>query len=128
MFAPVNSVGRRTTAEIEIGGKKIPAGTNFSFMLHGVHRNGNVWSDPAVFNPENFSPSNPNASAFVPFSLGPRNCIGHQFAMIEAKVVLSKLYKRYTFELVKPDSVHAMTGMISKPFGGLPVKIHRRKI
>jgi cytochrome P450 len=67
----------------------------------GLHRNATYWPDPHVFNPERFlqqdgsaAPANP---AYVPFSKGPRNCIGQELAMIESRIILALTMRLFDF-------------------------------
>lgn len=66
----------------------------------GLHRNATYWPDPHSFNPERFlqngstAPANP---AFVPFSKGPRNCIGQELAMIESRIILALTMRLFDF-------------------------------
>ena len=64
------------------GGHEIPAGTSIALMLYGMHHNPDVFPDPQTFKPERFL-SEQNIGrhpyAFLPFSAGPRNCIGDIF-------------------------------------------------
>ena len=65
-----------------------------------MHRDGRFFSDPDVFIPERWLDADFQPSRFVyfPFSAGPRNCIGEQFAWLEATLVLATLLGRYRFE------------------------------
>jgi cytochrome P450 len=58
-----------------------PKGSTVTIAAFMAHRNPNVWPDPLTFDPERFSPDNIQGRhpyAFVPFSAGPRNCIGER--------------------------------------------------
>ncbi|NXU44513.1 CP4FN protein, partial [Drymodes brunneopygia] len=70
----------------------IPPGVICLMSIYGTHHNPDLWPDPEVFNPLRFSPENSKGrppSSFIPFSAGPRNCIGQSFAMAEMKVVVA---------------------------------------
>ncbi|NXE43822.1 CP4F4 protein, partial [Ptilorrhoa leucosticta] len=70
----------------------IPPGVICLMSIYGTHHNPDLWPEPEVFNPLRFSPENSKGrspSSFIPFSAGPRNCIGQNFAMAEMKVVVA---------------------------------------
>lgn len=61
------------------GGYKLPAGVSVALMIYGMHHSPLVYPDPDSFKPERFLPENSvgrHPYAFIPFSAGPRNCIG----------------------------------------------------
>ena len=65
------------------GGYKIPAGVSVALMIYGMHHNPKIYPNPEVYNPERFLPENAvdrHPYAFIPFSAGPRNCIGNIIA------------------------------------------------
>ncbi|RXG53975.1 cytochrome [Armadillidium vulgare] len=70
---------REYREDSEIGGYVIPAGTSVWIFTYRLHRDPEVFPDPNAFIPERFFPENSvnrNPYAYVPFSAGPRNCIG----------------------------------------------------
>jgi cytochrome P450 len=72
--------------------------------IYTMHHNPALWNDPEAFRPERFLDGSEEglADKFVPFSRGPRDCIGRHFAMLEAKLALSALVSRFEFECVNP--------------------------
>lgn len=61
------------------GGYEIPAGASILINIYGLHRSPSLYCDPEVYNPERFLPENSvgrHRYAFIPFSAGPRNCLG----------------------------------------------------
>ncbi|XP_031632678.1 uncharacterized protein LOC116346652 [Contarinia nasturtii] len=96
---------RTTTAEIPISKCTLPRDTSIIISVFTMHRRKDIWGDDANdFNPDHFLPENVEKRhpfAFAPFSLGPRNCIGHQYAMFSMKVMLSTILRKFKFSPVK---------------------------
>lgn len=81
LYPPVPNIKRYIHEDIELENYKIPAGSTISMHIYALHRNDEIFSDPLTFNPERFSNEQSNGRhpfAFVPFSAGPRNCIGKE--------------------------------------------------
>ncbi|XP_062966831.1 cytochrome P450 4F2-like [Cynocephalus volans] len=100
----VPAISRRCTQDVELpDGRIIPKGVTCSISIFGTHHNPAVWPDPEVYDPFRFDPENIKGRsplAFIPFSAGPRNCIGQTFAMAEMKVALALTLLRFR---VLPD-------------------------
>lgn len=98
-------VARIASEDDEILGHRIPAGTMVTLHLQAVHK---LYKDPEVYRPQRFMPGGEfdnfddaiRPYMFVPFIQGPRNCLGQHFALLEARVVLSLLVKRFKFTRV----------------------------
>ncbi|OXA59143.1 cytochrome P450 4c3 [Folsomia candida] len=121
---------RHLTEDVKIGENILPKGISVAVADYFLHRDSNVFSDPEVFDPMRFSPENSagrNPFAYVPFSAGPRNCIGQKFALLEEKVVLSKLFMNYNFQSVlKRIDVKMVPDIILRPCEGIKVKVTKR--
>ncbi|XP_032025896.1 cytochrome P450 4F3 isoform X2 [Hylobates moloch] len=104
LHPPVPAVSRCCTQDIVLpDGRVIPKGVICLISIFGTHHNPAVWPDPEVYDPFRFDPKNikeRSPLAFIPFSAGPRNCIGQAFAMAEMKVVLGLTLLRFR---VLPD-------------------------
>lgn len=79
LYPSVPNIKRRVSEDIVLEGYTIPAGATISMHIYALHRNEEVFPDPLAFKPERFESEQFTARhpfAFVPFSAGPRNCIG----------------------------------------------------
>ncbi|GAB1300873.1 Cytochrome P450, family 4, subfamily f, polypeptide 40 [Apodemus speciosus] len=104
LHPPVTVVSRCCTQDVSLAdGRIIPKGTICVIDIFGTHHNPTVWRDPEVYDPFRFDPEKTQGRsplAFIPFSAGPRNCIGQTFAMNEMKVALALTLLRFR---VLPD-------------------------
>ncbi|XP_046636787.1 cytochrome P450 4C1-like isoform X1 [Daphnia pulicaria] len=102
IYPSVPAFERNVQEDVKIGEYLIPAGTTLQCLTLAIHRNPEFFPDPLAYKPERFFPEEAigrHPYAYIPFSAGPRNCIGQRFALLESKVVLSSLLRRYKFEL-----------------------------
>ncbi len=84
----IDSVQRRLSAELELGGYRIPAGTTVAPAIVGVQLSPELFEDPHVFRPERFLEHPVAPYTLIPFGGGLRRCIGASFAVMEIKTVL----------------------------------------
>ncbi|XP_003796670.1 phylloquinone omega-hydroxylase CYP4F11-like isoform X1 [Otolemur garnettii] len=130
LHPPVPFITRRCTQDIELpDGRVIPKGVICLISILGTHHNPTVWSDPEVYDPSRFDPDKVkerSPMAFIPFSAGPRNCIGQAFAMAEMKVVLALTLLRFR---VLPDHTEPrrLPELILRAEGGLWLHIEQLK-
>ncbi|BFG02549.1 cytochrome P450 4d1 [Drosophila madeirensis] len=104
MYPSVPLLGRRVLEECEINGKLIPAGTNIGISPLYLGRREELFSEANSFKPERFdvvtSAEKLNPYAYIPFSAGPRNCIGQKFAMLEIKAIVANVLRHYHIDFV----------------------------
>ena len=95
---------------MKLGKLSIPGGTKLFISILGMHH------DPNEFNPGRFSEGIANAAkhpfAFLAFGTSPRICVGQNFAVMEAKVVLAMVLQRFSF-VTSPSYAHAPTFVIT---------------
>eukprot|EP00795_Rhopilema_esculentum_P008283 gene8283-14241_t len=132
LFPPVPLFARDTQDPVDLGdGLVLPAGSTFGIAAFLLHRNPDFWDHPDDFIPERFLVENSikrHPFAYVPFSAGPRNCIGQKFALLEEKIVLSNFLRHYDItSLQSPDDLDLSAEIILRTQTGLSVKISKRK-
>ncbi|MGB1286828.1 MAG: cytochrome P450, partial [Aggregatilineales bacterium] len=99
LLPPVFGVGRTAIADVDIDGYTIPAGSGVVLHFYRTHRHEEFWENPEKFDPQRFNPENEKSIpryAYMPFSSGPRVCIGNSFAMMEAELLLATIAQQYT--------------------------------
>ena len=103
LYPPVPVISRQSFAADEIGGYGIPAKSGVMLSPYVTHRHPDLWSAPERFDPDRFMPEHNAARprfAYFPFGGGPRLCIGNEFALMEAQILLAMIVQRYRVERV----------------------------
>ena len=95
---PVQFIFRKTAQQVKLCGYNLPAGTILQSNQYVLHHFEQYWSDPEKFEPERFLTTSPKPYTYVPFLLGPRQCIGKNFAILELKCILCELLSRFEVE------------------------------
>jgi cytochrome P450 len=130
MYPPAYYVGRVAIEDTTIGGYNVPKGTNIGLFIYFAHRDPRWWDQPEAFIPERFSPEHGqhlDRSAYLPFGAGPRICIGNNFAMMEAQIMLAMIAQRYRLRLTSGQQVVPETLVTLRPRGGLRMTVHQRQ-
>jgi cytochrome P450 len=94
-----------------------------------LHRHHSLWQDPESFRPARFMPDQPAPArfAFMPFGAGPRICVGAQFAMTEAILVLAALTARFSVKRVDTRPVLPIGIVTTQPDHPAQVRLTARK-
>ncbi|KAH8408965.1 hypothetical protein KR009_004607 [Drosophila setifemur] len=100
MYPPVPLIARELQEDLKLnsGNYVIPRGATVTVATVLLHRNPKVYANPNLFDPDNFLPerqANRHYYAFVPFSAGPRSCVGRKYAMLKLKILLSTILRNY---------------------------------
>lgn len=129
LYPSVPFIGRRADKDYDMNGKIIPAGATVNIFLMALGYNEQSFPDPYRVDPERFDSAKrsgkTNPFEYVPFSAGPRNCIGQKFALLELKTIVSKIVR--TFEILPPlDELWSKDGYVEN-FIGLPMEEQQRR-
>jgi cytochrome P450 len=128
-YSPAWQLMRRAVAEDEMGGYRIPANATIFWSTYVLHRHPDFWEHPEEFYPEHFLPeqvAKRPRNAYVPFSNGPRICVGQSFALTEMQLLLISIVQRYRLELVPEHKVILEPLLTLRPANGLLVRVHPR--
>ena len=122
LYPPAWTMTRSTISDDVIDNFQVKRGSSLFMSVFNLHRNPNIWANPTLFNPENFSPENVKARPkfnYLPFGAGPRICIGQQFALMEMQLLLAALIKRFTFEAMPSHPVSMHPQIVLKSTNGI---------
>ncbi len=129
IFPPVWMIAREALDDDVIGGHHIEAGTTVAIVIEHVHRDPRFWAEPHRFDPSRFLPGGDKdrpRSSYMPFGGGKRICIGRNFALLEAVMIVAALSQHYVFDLVPGYEVEAETTFTLRPKDGIPMVARRR--
>ena len=101
IFPPAYFYNRLCSEDCIIRGLRILAGTEITIPVYTLHRDPKAWPEPEKFDPERFRDSlkeTRHPHQFLPFGVGPRNCIGMRFALLEVKITLVQILRQFTLQ------------------------------
>ncbi|XP_067154090.1 cytochrome P450 4V2 isoform X1 [Apteryx mantelli] len=130
LFPSVPLFARTLREDCYIKGYRIPKGTNVLVITYALHRDPEIFPEPEEFRPERFFPENCRGRhpfAYVPFSAGPRNCIGQRFAQMEEKALLALILRRFWVDCCQKQGELGLAGeLILRPNNGIWIQLKRR--
>lgn len=128
LYPPAFIIVRKSIAPDHVGGVPVPTGSMVSVAPWVLHRHVRLWKDPDVFNPSRFLDlqSKPSRFAYLPFGTGPRVCVGAQFALTEASLVLATLVQRFEVALADDDPVLPVAVVTTQPNRPAPFRLQPR--
>jgi cytochrome P450 len=129
LYPPVMLFPRRTLEPVDICGYHLPARTITFVSAYAIHYRADLYENPTRFDPDRWLPENEARrpkSAFLPFSAGPRFCIGTHFAMMEGPIVLATLLRRWHFAIDPNNTIREDDFATLRPRGGVPAVVRAR--
>lgn len=125
LFPAGTWTGRLAMRDFDLDSHRFSKGTWVLMSPYITHRIPELFPEPYTFRPERWLSIHPSAYEYMPFSAGPRYCIGTSLAMMQLKIALTMLLKRYRFTL-KPGTRVDCVGFNSiRPKHGLPMVLHQ---
>lgn len=133
MFPPVPIIARELQQEVKLNSCDaiIPAKCTVVIATVKVHRQADTYPNPDVYDPDNFLPercANRHYYSFIPFSAGPRSCVGRKYAMLKLKVILSTILRNFTVHSpAKFEDWKLQADIILKRTDGFKLQLKPRK-
>jgi cytochrome P450 len=133
LYPAVWGIGRKAIADCELGGYRIPAGSNLFILQWRTQRDARFFPDPERFDPERWRDDPVRSGkiprfAYFPFGGGPRVCVGASFAMMEATLLLAILHQRFKLELVPSHPIELLATVTLRPKYGIKMIAKRRTV
>nr|CAB3495336.1 unnamed protein product [Digitaria exilis] len=127
-------IRRALVDDVLPGNYKVKAGQDIMISVYNIHRSPEVWNRADEFIPDRFDlegpvPNESNTDfRFIPFSGGPRKCVGDQFALLEAIVALAIVLQKMDIQLVPDQKINMTTGATIHTTNGLYMNLSLRKV
>ena len=129
LYPPAWGFSRQAMGDDRLGGYRLPKGWMAFVIPYVLHRLPAYWPNPEAFDPDRFSPersADRPKFVYVPFGAGPRQCIGNQFALIEAHLSVATLAQKYRLTLAASQRVDAWPLITLRPRYGMSMIVERR--
>ncbi|MDO8881642.1 MAG: cytochrome P450 [Pseudotabrizicola sp.] len=120
LYPPAAFLSRTAQAKDSLCGRDVLPGDTVILPIYALHRHHALWDQPDSFNPDRFAePKLVDRYAYLPFGDGPRICIGANFALQEAVIILATLLARFRFDLVPGKAPKPVMILTLRPEGGV---------
>jgi cytochrome P450 len=121
LYPPAWTISRQVLAETTLGGYLVPPNVTVFINPYSLHRDLRWFRQPEAFLPERFLIDDIPRYAYIPFSMGPRKCIGSSFAMQEAQLVLVSILQKFDLVHVPNQKILPVAQISLRPRYGLKV-------
>ncbi len=126
MYPPAAFLSRTAMADDVLMGREVRRGVTVVLPIYALHRHHALWPDPDRFDPSRFTDARAiERFAYLPFGDGPRVCIGQNFALQEAVIILATLLARFRFTRVPGKEPRPVMILTLRPEGGVWLNVQR---
>jgi len=126
LYPPVHLVMREAIEDDTVGGYHVPAGSLVLCSQWATHRRSALYDDPESFRPSRWETDDRPQYAYFPFGAGKRICIGRQFALLEARLVLARLLEAFRVEPVT-EGLDLTASMTLAPTSPVELRLRERE-
>ncbi|CAH1639816.1 unnamed protein product [Spodoptera littoralis] len=131
LYPPVHFISRSLNEDTVLSNYTIPAGSFCHILILDLHYRPDLFKNPKEFDPDRFLPENSvgrHPYAYIPFSAGPRNCIGQKFAMMEMKIAVAKVLRKFHLSPVtRPCDITFTADLVLRNDGPVLVNFIKRE-
>jgi cytochrome P450 len=130
LYAPTWSGARDVVAPAQLGGYEVAPGDIVMYLPYFTHRHHEFWDAPEEVRPERFAPEavqGRHKGAYLPFSAGPRMCIGNHFSLMEGALILAMICQRYRFSLSPRARIEPQFQITMRPKYGVLLRVDARR-
>jgi cytochrome P450 len=131
VYPTVWVIGREAIEPVELGGYLIARGTTVFMPQWVIHRDSRWFDDPESFRPERWADGMSQRIpryAYFPFGGGPRICIGNNFALMEATLILATIARQFRLELAPDATIAPLATITLRPAHGVKVVLTKRPV
>ncbi|KAK5643674.1 hypothetical protein RI129_007519 [Pyrocoelia pectoralis] len=133
IYPPVPIIARQLKQNVKLtnGDYILPAGCTVIVATYKIHRRADIYPNPDQFDPDNFLPERTSVRhyyAFIPFSAGPRSCVGRKYAMLKLKILLSTIMRNFRIKSDLNENDFQLQGdIILKRAEGFKIRLESRR-
>ncbi|WP_326499098.1 cytochrome P450 [Methylomicrobium sp. Wu6] len=114
---------RKVARDTRLQNYSLKAGSLAMVSIYNIHHHPELWENPEAFKPERFLGQKASKYTFLPFGIGPRFCIGNQFATMELTLLLAMLAQHFDFALCDEQEPEHDMAVTLRPKGGLKLRV-----
>lgn len=132
LYPPVPYIARRMKSDLKLvsGDYTLPEGSTVVISTYNLHRWDKIYPNPDKYDPDNFLPerqANRHFYSFIPFSAGPRSCVGRKYAILKMKIILATVMRQFhVFSDKKEEDFRLQADLILKREDGFPIQLTPR--
>ncbi len=130
LYPVTATVARQSTEKTRIGAYELPKDATVLVAPWTLHRRADIFPRPETFDPRRFAPENEGSipkNAYIPFSTGPRICIGNSFAMLQLRATLATVLQRVRLRLPEDYDMTPIWRFNTRMEGGMPMQVMARE-
>lgn len=124
LLPPVPWIARRVRSDARLGGVRLKNRDYVLLSIYGTHRDPDVFPQPNQFRPERWFEGAPDSYAYLPFSAGPRTCIGKSLGTLIINTMVAMTVQRYALAMVPGSRIDRQAALTLAPKYGLPMNVH----